>query len=276
MSTWTNEKHEAARLLASDYDHPREISFMAGEAPPWAHLAVTLHAALDEVERLCAALDHIEGERSMSKKINAGDTLTVGDLTDAHLGAVIEVGPTDGGITFRFRLDRIECYGTSQVKMLTTEGGAKHADLGERVKVITPPPVVQPSAPTKLGQLVRFEGDDDWLGVVVDLPGVVCRVRDTDGYWWYWDYVLSRAGNRQIIVSDPPRWPDETPVVPESIEVGEWPDDDTHLRGWEWEGGTPQHILRWNKERQRWQCAICGVPFENLRHDTWTRGERVN
>lgn len=28
----------------------------------------------------------------MSKKISAGDTLTVGDLTDAHLGAVIEVG----------------------------------------------------------------------------------------------------------------------------------------------------------------------------------------
>ena len=89
-------------------------------------------------------------ENNMSKKINAGDTLTVGDLTDAHLGAVIEVGPTDGGITCRFRLDRIECYGTSQVKMLTTEGGAKHADLGERAKVITPPPAWIPPMEARL------------------------------------------------------------------------------------------------------------------------------
>ena len=50
----------------------------------------------------------MKGDRTMStKKINAGDTLTVGDLTDAHLGAVIEVGPTDGGITFRLSLIHI-------------------------------------------------------------------------------------------------------------------------------------------------------------------------
>ena len=36
-----------------------------------------------------------------TKKISAGDTLTVGYLTDAHLGAVIEVGPTDDRPTYR-------------------------------------------------------------------------------------------------------------------------------------------------------------------------------
>ena len=38
-----------------------------------------------------------------TKKIAAGDTLTVGDLTDDHLGAVIEVG-TIVDVTYRFTL----------------------------------------------------------------------------------------------------------------------------------------------------------------------------
>ena len=161
--------------------------------------------------------------------------------------------------------------------MLTTERGAKHADLGERVKVITPPPVVQPSAPTKLGQLVRFEGDDDWLGVVVDLPGVVCRIWDTGGYWFSWGSVLRRAGDRQIIVSDPPRWPDETPVVPERIERGEWPNDDTHLRAWKWidrDGGR----WRWDDRDNRksgWNWNPYLLPLISPLFGPWTRGERV-
>lgn len=142
----------------------------------------------------------------MSKKINAGDTLTVGDLTDAHLGAEIEVGPADGGITSRFRLDRIECYGTSQVKMLTTEGGAKHADLGERVKIIAPPPVVQPDEPTVLGQCIRIEGDPLCFAVVM-YPGEPNPFRARGGNWTTWGGILSHAGDRRIIVSDPPRWP---------------------------------------------------------------------
>ena len=213
----------------------------------------------------------------MSKHINAGDTLTVGDLTDAHLGAVIEVGPTDGGITFRFRLDRIECYGTSQVKMLTTEGGAKHADLGERVKVITPPPVVQPDEPKVLGQCIRIEGDDDWLGIVAEPQGESCRIWDTGGYWFSWRSVLRRAGSRQIIVSDPPRWPDETPDVPERIERGEWPADDTHLRDYKWidrDGG----LWRWDDRDNRksgWNWNPYLLPLISPLFGPWTRGERV-
>ena len=57
MSTWTNEKHDEARQLAADYDHPREISVMVGDIPPWEHLAITLGSALDEIERLRAALE---------------------------------------------------------------------------------------------------------------------------------------------------------------------------------------------------------------------------
>ena len=52
MSNWTDEKHDEARVLADYYDHPREVSFMADEAPPWEHLAITLGSALDEIERL--------------------------------------------------------------------------------------------------------------------------------------------------------------------------------------------------------------------------------
>ena len=52
MSNWTDEQHEAARVLADYYDHPREVSFMSGDIPPWEQLAITLGSALDEIERL--------------------------------------------------------------------------------------------------------------------------------------------------------------------------------------------------------------------------------
>lgn len=48
MSNWTDE----ARVLADYYDHPREVSYMSGDIPPWEHLAITLGFALDEIERL--------------------------------------------------------------------------------------------------------------------------------------------------------------------------------------------------------------------------------
>lgn len=215
-------------------------------------------------------------ENNMSKKIRAGDTLTVGDLTDAHLGAVIEVGPTNGGITYRFRLDRIECYGTSQVKMLTTEGGAKHADLGERVRVITPPPVVQPDEPTILGQCIRIEGKPEWWGVVV-APWTSEPILRFGGYRWSWTEVLETFDDRQIIVSDPPSWPDETPVVPERIERSDWPADDTHLRDYKWidrDGG----LWRWDDRDNRksgWNWNPYLLPLISPLFGPWTRGERV-
>ena len=209
------------------------------------------------------------------KRINAGDTLTVGDLTDDHLGAEIEVGPVDGGITFRFRLDRIECYGTSQVKMLTTEGGAKHADLVERVRVITPPPVVQPDEPKVIGQCIRVGGTPHFFAAVMS-PGSPEPFLTSNGFWRSWDHFLDRAAGRQIIVSDPPRWPDETPEVPERIEAGEWPDDDTHLRGWEWHT-VDDHTARWNDQESQWECLLCDTVWRRggQRKYVWTRGERV-
>lgn len=218
-----------------------------------------------------------EKENNMSKKISAGDTLTVGDtLTDAHLGAVIEVGPTNGGITYRFRLDRIECYGTSQVKMLTAEGGAKHADLGERVRVITPPPVAQPDEPKTLGQCIRIEGFRGLWGVVAD-PGDSHPILSTDGEWMNWEDALMDAGRRQIIVSDPPRWPDETPEAPERIERGDWPADDTHLRDYKWidrDGG----LWRWDDRDNRksgWNWNPYLLPLISPLFGPWTRGESV-
>lgn len=220
----------------------------------------------------------------MSKKINAGDTLTVGDLTEDYLGAVIEVGPTPDGITYRFRLDRTERYGTSMVKMLTAEGGARYAYLDKCVKVITPPPVVQPDKPTTFGQCVRIEGDDDWRGIAVNPQEGSGLLWDTDGYWRIWDYVLRRAGDRQIIVSDPPRWPEETPEVPEHIERGEWPDDDTRLRAWEWidrygDGDGGGDVWRWYEEDEYGPAGWRWYEEDSTRTKPscgpWTRGERV-
>ena len=214
----------------------------------------------------------------MSKKINAGDTLTVGDLTDDHLGAEIEVGPIDG-ITYRFEIASIERRESGMVAMWTAEKGVQCAYLDTTGKIITPPPVVQPDEPKELGQCIRIEGVPLFFAVVLDL-GSPDPFRTNTGFWRDWEHILSRAGNRQIIVSDPPRWPDETPVVPERIEVGEWPDDDTHLRGWQWvdlDGDTWHWYDKPNDDDEvGWAWFDQGRPRRHKPFSgPWIRGERV-
>lgn len=144
-------------------------------------------------------------EDNMSEKINAGDTLTVGDLTDDHLGAVIEV-ETMVGITYRFTLGSVDSDGRSKRWLWASQVKVGSFFLDASVTVITPPPVVQPDEPTILGQCIRIEGDDYWRAVVVESDDDGAPIRDTDGSWYDWDLVLIRAGGRQILVSDPPRW----------------------------------------------------------------------
>jgi hypothetical protein len=211
----------------------------------------------------------------MSKKINAGDTLTVGDLTDDYLGAFIEVGPIEG-IIHRLRLDRIKHDDSILVKLATVERGVKCAYRHVPVKVITPPPVVQPDEPTILGQCIWIKESRELLGVVAD-PEDMPPIRAVNGDWIGWEEVLSRAGGRQVIVSDPPRWPDETPEVPERIEVGEWPDDDEHLRGWEWIGHLDYRWCWYAEETRRAGWAWTPDAVRRLKPvlGPWTRGERV-
>ena len=210
-----------------------------------------------------------------SKKINAGDTLTVGDLTDAHLGAFIEV-ETMLDITYRFTLGAFGDDWYSQKELWTPKACVRSFYLNTEVKVITPPPVVQPDEPKVAGQCIRIEGDDEFRGVVAD-PGSAMPIMDHRASWRFWGDVLRRAGDRQIIVSDPPRWPDETPEVPERIEVGEWPDDDTHLREWEWIDND-SCTWRWGvgeKGRVGWTWYPLLVPISSPHNGPWTRGERV-
>jgi hypothetical protein len=210
-----------------------------------------------------------------TKKISAGDTLTVGDLTDAHVGAFIEVGEPEG-ILYRLTLGSIDT-GYAFTRLVTERGEERRAfTRSTPVKIITPPPVVQPDKPTILGQRIRIEGDDDWRGMVVDLQEGRGLLWDMDGYWRHWDYVLRRAGDRQIIVSDPPRWPDETPDVPERIEVGEWPDDDMHLREWEWIE-IDDYIWRWVPQEGGWVRPWIDRDGGYVKplDGPWTRGERV-
>lgn len=215
----------------------------------------------------------------MSKKtINAGDTLTVGDLTDAHLGAVIEV-ETLVGITYRFTLGALGDDGPSQKELWATKAPVGSFYPNVPVKIITPPPVVQPDEPTILGQCIRIEGENDRRWVVADLDEDGFRqVRGEGGCGWStWKGILDLAGGRQIIVSDPPCWPDETPVVPERIEVGEWPYDDTHLRDYKWidrDGG----LWRWDDRGNRksgWNWNPYLLPLISPLFGPWTRGERV-
>ena len=155
---------------------------------------------------------------NMSKKINAGDTLTVGDLTDDHLGAVIEV-ETLVDITYRFTLGGFGDDWYSQKTLWTPKVRVGSFYPNAHVTIIAPPPAKQPDEPTELGQCIRIEGVDEWMAMVMDQYSRA-PILDQYGIWWQWEEVLSRAGDRQIIVSDPPRWPDETPEAPERIETG--------------------------------------------------------
>lgn len=205
-----------------------------------------------------------------TKKIAAGDTLTVGDLTDDHMGAEIEFGPIEGMRT-RMTLDRIEEAYTDVLRLFTPEGGHRAVRGSRPVTIITPPPVVQPDEPTILGQCIRIEGDDEFRGVVAN-PGSDVPILIHRGGWCGLEAVLLRAGDRQIIVSDPPRWPDETPELPERIEVGEWPDDDTHLREWEWVDRDGA-LWRWDTEKGGWVWYV--ESYTRPLEGPWTRGERV-
>lgn len=208
-----------------------------------------------------------------AKKIIAGDTLTVGDLTDDYLGAVIEV-ETMVDITYRFTLGTISDEWYSHRSLWTPKVRVDTFYPNTPVKIITPPPVVQPDEPTEFGQCIRIEGDDEWRAVVVDPSDDDSPILGIDGSWLDWGLVLERAGDRQIIVSDPPRWPDETPVVPERIEVGEWPDDDTHLRAWKWidvEGDPWWWDAQVGLWRLEYELSDRGRPLCG----PWTRGERV-
>lgn len=210
-----------------------------------------------------------------SKRISAGDTLTVGDLTDDYLGAVIEVG-TLFDITYRFTLGSLGDDWYSQKSLWTPKVRVESFYPNTPVTIITPPPVVQPDEPTILGQCIRIEGLPEWLGIVAD-PEDSLPIRATHGGWMDWEEALSSAGDRQIIVSDPPRWPDETPAVPERIERGEWPADDTHLRDYKWidrDGG----LWRWDDRDNRksgWNWNPYLLPLISPLFGPWTRGERV-
>lgn len=210
-----------------------------------------------------------------SKKIEAGDTLTVGDLTRAYIGAEIEVG-TLVDITHRFTLGGFNDDWNSQKDLWTPKVRVGSFYPNTPVKIITPPPVVQPDEPTILGQCIRIEGDDEFRGVVAD-PGSVMPIVDHRASWRFWGDVLRRAGDHRILVSDPPRWPDETPDVPERIERGEWPADDTHLRDYKWidrDGG----LWRWDDRDNRksgWNWNPYLLPLISPLFGPWTRGERV-
>lgn len=210
----------------------------------------------------------------MSKHISAGDTLTVGDLTDDHLGAVIEVGPVNG-FTTRLELKALSDY-TPNRYLWSTENDCKGFRTHDPVTVIAPPPVVQPDEPTELGQCIRIEGDTE-VGVFVG-HGRHFPFLYPPQEWLSWGEVLDRAGARRIIVSDPPRWPDETPVVPERIDVGEWPDDDTHLREWEWvdrDGERWKWYLTTDKRTGAWRYYSAGLTYPDPTCGPWTRGGRV-
>lgn len=82
----------------------------------------------------------------------------------------------------------------------------------------------QPDKPTEPGVLVKIDGDaSKRVWVVVDpheRHGRILRGVGGSQWWTTWEDTKRRAGNRRIIVSTPPRWP-ETDTTPGAGVVAE-------------------------------------------------------
>jgi len=231
--------------------------------------------------------------------------MAVKDLTDKHIGAELEIMDSSSGYRTRFTLEQLYPAGRSFRALRAVASDAREFRCGSLAVIVTPAPVVQPKEPTKLGQSIWIKEPRELLGVVAD-PGDSLPIRAADGVWVPWSAVLRRAGDRQIIVTDPPRWPDEALMapervdhddtlggwrwmedervevqpVPDRIEECEWPADDKHLRDWEWHTVDDRfgfgHTARWNDQELLWECPDCDVVWTGgLRKYAWTRGERA-
>lgn len=137
----------------------------------------------------------------MSKKIRKGDTLTVGDLTDAHLGAEIEV-ETLVGITYRFTLGGFGNDWYSQKTLWTPKARVGSFYPNTEVTILTPPWAHHPEQPTEMGTIIQTEGEPVYT-YVVDYYGDILSLLSAKHVTW--DDVKRNADDKgaKILVSKP-------------------------------------------------------------------------
>lgn len=158
----------------------------------------------------------------------------------------MEVQWTSLGITRRCTGEVVDAGSPRDgVNLRTSEGGAVHIPGDAEVTVLTEP---QPEEPTAFGARVTAGGRRFVRGNGVVWPWI----ESLDGELYDWRNVCDE-GEVTIIDADPswtaPAGREPNPEVPDRIEV--WPEDDEHLRNYEWLD-TDGHAWRWHWAEDGW------------------------
>ena len=140
-------------------------------------------------------------------------------------------------------------------------------ELDTPVTVLAEP---QPEEPTAFGAKVRVR-DGRFVRLDDYAAGVVPWSEKGTGAWWSWDD-LCEMGPVTVVPDQGWTVPADVPEVPERIE--EWPEDDDHLRAYEWQDrdGRPW-VYSWTHEH--WynfsSTAISKLVTDEPKFGPWTR-----
>ena len=169
----------------------------------------------------------------------------------------IKAAEVKPGMNIRFDLEGWDVKGTvarmhrrpQGMWLYTDQSFELSLDLDASVTVLSEPAPAQPEEPTSAGAKVlagvhRFlrcgQGVKPWRRVLSN--GAVGNLA------WSWSEVCSHG---PVTVIPDQGWtvPADSPEVPERIE--EWPEDDEHLRNYEWLD-TDGHAWRWHWAEDGW------------------------
>ena len=188
----------------------------------------------------------------MSKKIRKGDTLTVGDLTDAHLGAEIEV-ETLVGITYRFTLGGFGNDWYSQKTLWTPKARVGSFYPNTEVTILTPPWAHHPEQPTEMGTIIQIEGEPAYT-YVVDYYGDILSLLSAKHVTW--DDVKRNADDKcaKILVSKPTASYDDG--LTDIKNSDDWdPSKEELYRTRQWED---RHGDTWSFQNRKWEFFRSG------------------
>lgn len=120
------------------------------------------------------------------------------------------------------------------------------AEAGE-VTVLAEP---QPEEPTAFGAKVRVRDGRFVRLEEVEVRGALVWFEEGTGYRWTWDD-LCEMGPVTVVPDQGWAAPDDTPEVPERIEV--WPEDDSALRKYKWVDRDAD-TWTWTEAQAKWEC----------------------
>lgn len=143
--------------------------------------------------------------------MNIGDKFTVGDLTEAYIGARIHVLEEESNVEYIFNIGSLGEYSSDRV-FVQNESDMEEFFFAKSDKVTIVALPKNPH-PTHMGQTVWIEGDPTFFIYVgehnVDYPFYEVENDEAAGLL-DWSDILDQADGRKITISKPPKRPKES------------------------------------------------------------------